>query len=137
MIKCRAARYVTQHYHNISSVSSMLQDLGWKTLQDRQRDAQMIMLYKVVNGLFAIPAHEYVTPAYSITRNSIRNKLQTIGTKSDPYKFSFFPRSIRDWNCLPSRLVITETVSQFKVSAHSVLQDPSLPTILTPPLLFA
>ncbi len=83
----------------------------------------MIMLYKVVNGLVTIPAHEYVTPAYSLTRNSISNKLQTIGTKSDPYKFSFSPRSIRDLNCLPSRVVIAETVSQFKtelakVSAH-------------------
>ncbi len=74
------------------------------------------MMYKVVNGLVAIPTHEYVTPAYSITRNSIPNKLQTIRTKSDPYKFSFFPRSIRDWNCLSSRVVIAETVSQFKTT---------------------
>ncbi len=83
MIRRRAARYATQRYHNISSVSSMLQDMSWK----------------------------------------IPNKLQTIGTKSDPYRFSCFPRSIRDWNCLPSRVVIAETVSQFKtelakVSAH-------------------
>ncbi len=103
----------------------MLQDLGWKTLQNRRRDVQLIMLYKVVNGLVAIPAHEYVivTPTYSLTRNDIPNKLQTIGTKSDPCKFSLFPRSIMDWNCLPSRVVIAETVSQFKtelakVSAH-------------------
>ncbi len=82
----------------------------------------MIMMYNVVNGLVAIPAHENVTPAYSLTRNSNPNKLQTIGTKSDPYKFSFFPRNM-DWNCLPSRVVTAETVSQFrtelaKVSAH-------------------
>ncbi len=120
MIQCRAARYATQHYHNISSVSSMLQDLGWKTLQDRRRDEQMIMLYKVVNGLVAIPAHENVALAYSLTRNSIPNKLQTIKTKSDPYRFSFFPRSIRDWNCLPSRVVIAETISQFKTELAKV-----------------
>ncbi len=101
----------------------MLQDLGWKTLQDKRRDARMIIMYKVVNGLVAIPAHEYVTPAYSLTRNSVPNKLQTIGTKSDHYKFSLFPRSIRDWNCMPSIVVIAETVSRFKselakVSTH-------------------
>ncbi len=54
----------------------MCQDLGWKTLQDRRRDARMIMLYKVVNGLVAILAHEYVTSAYSLTRNSNPNKLE-------------------------------------------------------------
>ncbi len=52
----------------------MLQDLGWKALQDRWRDARMMMMYKIVNGLVAITAHEYVTPAYSLTSNSIPNK---------------------------------------------------------------
>ncbi len=83
----------------------------------------MIMMHMVVNGPVTNPAHEYVTPACSLTRNSIPNKPQTIRTKSDPYKFSFFTRSIRDWNCLPSRVVTAEIVSQFKtkldkVSAH-------------------
>ncbi len=103
-------------------------------LQDRRRNSRMIMLYRVINGLVVIPE-------YSLTRNSIRNKLQTIRTKSDTHKFSIFPRSIRDWNCLPSRVVIAETVSQCKteldkVSAYYVLKDTSLLTILTPPLLF-
>ncbi len=78
------------------------------------------MMYKAVNGLVAIPAHEYVTHAYNLTRKSIPNKLQTIRTKSDPFKFSFFSGSIRVWNCLPSRVVTVETVSQFKTELAKV-----------------
>ena len=32
MVQRRAARYVTNRYHNTSSVTSMLDDLGWETL---------------------------------------------------------------------------------------------------------
>jgi hypothetical protein len=32
MVQRRAARYVTNHHHNTSSVSSMIEDLNWKSL---------------------------------------------------------------------------------------------------------
>ena len=37
MVQRRAARYVTKRYHNTSSVTNMLQELGWTTLEERRR----------------------------------------------------------------------------------------------------
>ena len=36
MVQSRAVRYVTNRFHNTSSVSDMLQDLNWPTLQQRR-----------------------------------------------------------------------------------------------------
>jgi hypothetical protein len=35
-VQRRAARYVTKRYHNTSSVTSMLNDLNWNTLENRR-----------------------------------------------------------------------------------------------------
>ena len=47
MIQRRAARYVLHRHHNTSSVTNMLQSLGWRSLADRRKDAKLCMLYKI------------------------------------------------------------------------------------------
>jgi hypothetical protein len=37
MVQRRTAGYVTNRYHNTSSVSSMIEQLEWTTLQERRR----------------------------------------------------------------------------------------------------
>ncbi len=121
MVQHWAVRYATQHFHNTSSISSKLQDLGWKALQDSQRDARMVMLYKVVNDLVAFSTHEYVTPALAAPETLSPTHARPSEPKIYPYKFSFFPRIIREWNCLPSRVITAETVSrQFKTELAKV-----------------
>jgi hypothetical protein len=51
----RAATYVTNRHHNTSSVSSIIEDLNWKSLEDRRKIAKLIMMYKLVNGLVLGP----------------------------------------------------------------------------------
>ena len=50
MIQRRSARYVTNRYHNTSSVETMLQQLKWPTLEERRKKARLTLLYKVANG---------------------------------------------------------------------------------------
>ncbi|KAH3872865.1 hypothetical protein DPMN_036088 [Dreissena polymorpha] len=61
----RAARYVTNRYHNTSSVSSMIEHLQWETLESRRTKAQHTMLYKIINDLVDIPANQYLVQAPS------------------------------------------------------------------------
>ena len=63
MVQRRAARYVTNRYHNTSSVTSMLDHLEWETLESRRTKNQLIMFFKIVHGLVDIPADKYLTPA--------------------------------------------------------------------------
>ena len=49
-VQRRAARYVTNRYHNTSSVSEMIEHLEWSTLAKRRQNARLNLMYKMVNG---------------------------------------------------------------------------------------
>ena len=63
-VQRRAARWVTRDYQYTSSVSSMLQDLNWRTLDQRRIDSRLVLLYKVTYDLVAIPASDYLIPEH-------------------------------------------------------------------------
>ena len=49
-VQSRAARFVNSDYRSTSSVTSMLQSLGWKNLEDRWRDVRLALLFKIIHG---------------------------------------------------------------------------------------
>ena len=49
MVQRSAARFVCNRYHNTSSVTSMLNQLGWPSLEARRRQARLTFMYKIVN----------------------------------------------------------------------------------------
>jgi hypothetical protein len=60
-VQRRAARYVTNRYHNISSVSAMLNHLQLPTLEHRRNLNRITMLYKITNNLIAVDPKRYLT----------------------------------------------------------------------------
>ena len=58
-VQRRAARFVTRNYHDRhpGSVTQMVQQLQWETLQVRRVKIRLVLLYKIQQGLVAIPAH--------------------------------------------------------------------------------
>ena len=104
MVQSRAARYVTNSHNIRSSVNQMLEHLEWKTLEQRRKDARLTMMYKITNEKVAIP------------RNMQDKSFQIPSAASDYRKYSFFPRTIRDWNALPPWVVTTPSVEAFKAS---------------------
>ena len=75
----------------------MLNSLNWPTLQRRREQAKAIMMYRIVNGLVAIPASQHLVPALSRTRGHDLRFLQPYN-RVQAYKQSFFPPAIRIWN---------------------------------------
>ena len=59
MLQRRAARWVCNDYPPCSSVTEMLDNLGWWSLELRRYDAPIAMFYKIVCGLAAIPVPSY------------------------------------------------------------------------------
>jgi hypothetical protein len=49
MVQRRAARYVQNNYHNTSSVTSMIDTLGWPTLAEHRLKTRLIMLFKITD----------------------------------------------------------------------------------------
>ena len=54
--------YVTNRYHNTSSVSDMLADLEWSPLETRRKFQRLTMFYKNHNNLVAIKKDQFITP---------------------------------------------------------------------------
>ena len=94
MIQRRAARWVLSDYSPYSSVSDMLVRLVWRTLKQRRADSQLVLFYKIVHGLVAIPLPTYVIPfnRYSRTTHSLAFRL--LYARTDYYKYSFFPLAV-------------------------------------------
>ncbi len=66
--------YVCNRYHNTSSVSGMIEQLEWDTLEERRGKYRLCMFYKVINGLVAIPTGVYLQEAKPL---HIHNHLAT------------------------------------------------------------
>jgi hypothetical protein len=114
MVQRRAARFVTNRYHNTSSVTELLTNLGWQPLAKRRADARLCLMYKIVNGLVAIPAHTYLIPFTRSSRLHHNKAFQIPHSNSDYHLNSFFPRTIRLWNSLPSIVINTPNIESFK-----------------------
>ena len=107
-VQRRAARWVTGRFHNMSSVSDMLSDLRWRDLNQRRGDSRLCMAYKIVHGLVAIPIGQFI----KVQRDSVH--LQTIYAKPNYYLYSFFPRTVSDWNHLPGDTLSVKSLAIFK-----------------------
>ena len=102
-VQRRAARFVKSWYSRYSSVSDMLDVLGWTPLSQRRQEARLIMFYKIINGLAQVPFKGVLVEAYKGTRrHSI--KFRQIGHTTSQ---SFFPKTKSAWN----RLAFAEALS--------------------------
>ena len=123
MVQRRAARYVCNRYHNTSSVTNMIHSLGWRSLQARRVDAKLVLFYKIVNGLVAIPISTYLTPV--IRKDSTFHNTQaflTYTTTIDYFMHSFFPSTIKLWNHLPENIVSLPNLDTYKTQVQSLPQ---------------
>ena len=51
MVQRRAARYATNRYRNTSSVTDMLDNLEWETLESRRTKIQLVMFFKIISTM--------------------------------------------------------------------------------------
>ena len=111
-IQRSAARYVLNDYSYLSSVSAMIHQLNWPTLELRRNYLKLIMLYKIAKGLVDITS-VILTPLQSETRGH-RYRFRIPSARINSYLYSFLPSTIKLWNNLPQHLVELSTLEQFK-----------------------
>ena len=49
-VQHRAARWTVNNFNQQASVTKIIQELGWRTLEQRQADACLCLFYKLVVG---------------------------------------------------------------------------------------
>jgi hypothetical protein len=123
MVQRRAARFVTGQYNRYQSVTSMLQELKWTSLQQRRQEQRLVNLYKCVNNINALQIPPYVVRPTRTTRGQNSNSFIPISCNNDSYKYSYFPMTLLEWNNLPERVVSQKTVETFKTSLHSFIEE--------------
>ena len=119
MIQRRAARYVMNRYDRTpGSVTSMLKDLGWETLEQRRAKARVVMGYRIVNSLVCISDKQLVPAAEKTRGHSL--KFRQIGTRTNYHKHSFFPSLIPLWNSLPESLATANSIATFRSGLQNI-----------------
>ena len=104
MVQRRAARFVKKDYKRTTSVTSLIDSLGWQSLQHRRRNARLINFFKAQMGnpsLFHLVS-DLKRPS-RLTRSTSCSAVPTysqLSCRTDVYKFSFLPRTVVDWNDL-------------------------------------
>ena len=112
MVQRRAARFVMGDYIRTSSVTAMLSDLQWNTLQQRRMQSKTVILYRVVHQLVSIPVTPFLIPARALRGHNMR--FLTPQSTVNAHLYSFFPSAIRIWNQLPSSLVSAPSLETFR-----------------------
>ena len=103
-----------------SSVIAIVNDLGWRTLEQRRADAGLCFFFKMVYGLVAVPLPEYIEQFNRISRYCHTMTFRQLHTSKDYYKHSFFPLAIVQWNALPETVACLPDLESFKVAVSKL-----------------
>ena len=120
-----AARWTLQDYSTYTSVSTLQKQLKWPPLAQRRLQTRLTVFYKITNNLIAIPVPPYILKPTRTTRSTPTADTHTyrqLHTATDSYKYSFFPRTIINWNSLPNNTKTLPTVLAFKASISPLTQ---------------
>ena len=115
-IQRRAARWTVGNFDRHASVTRIVQDLGWRSLDQRRADARLCLFFKVIHGLVAVPLPDYVQYSNRISRYCHSMTFRQVYTSRDYYKYSFFPLAIVQWNSLPESVASLQNLEAFKAA---------------------
>ena len=114
-VQRRAARFAVGDWRRTSSVTAMLSTLGWETLEERRARMRIVMLFNIINDKVAICRQSFLKPlpSHRSTRGA-SEKFSIPYCRTNTYKASFFPDTIRRWNGLPCSVTESPSVESLK-----------------------
>ena len=116
----RAARFCHNDYITIEKgcMSEMIGKLNLEPLNIRRTNRRLTIFHKAINGHLALHIG-HLQPVLRRTRHLNSKAYNTIHTSKYCYKYSFFPRTIKDWNSLPDKLAIIKEPHKFKLAFNT------------------
>ncbi|XP_072048268.1 uncharacterized protein [Amphiura filiformis] len=115
-IQRRAVRFIKSDYSKRTSVTKLMKDLDMETLADRRKIDRLSILQKAREGHLALPVQNILQPTHRLTKRSHANSYQELQVNKDVFKYSFYPRTIKEWNSLPATLTQQPDPLAFKKS---------------------
>ena len=119
----KGGRFCLQNFNRTVSVTDMLRELEWDTLEMRRRKNKLTLTYKLSHSLVDIKTQKFLVPnSETRTRRSHAFKYRIPQISRDLFKFSFFPRSICEWNTLLSDIVNSKSLNCLKTNLVNYLK---------------
>ncbi|XP_071842711.1 uncharacterized protein [Apostichopus japonicus] len=119
-VQRRAARFVKNEYSRFSSVTDMLKDLNWDTLENRRFKARLVTIYKETHGLIPSNINNLLEDKEKpTTRQSHSLNYKIPQAQKNCYKYSLYPCTIPQWNALPPDLKSAPNTASFKLMLGS------------------
>ena len=123
MIQKRAARFTTNTYNRTTSITALIKDLEWDTLQNRRTANRLTVLHKARQGLLALPVDKLLQPSLRQSRHTHLDSYRIITCKKDVYKHSYLPKTVIDWNKLPHNIIKIQDSPSFKEAVLKQLKQ--------------
>ena len=101
-----------------SSVSNVLQELQWSSLQERRIQARLAMFYKIIHNLVEVDFSIHLYPMGTVTRGH-QLRFRQLPTRLNLFQQSFLPATIRDWNSLPEGIVTSPSLDKFTLRLNN------------------
>ena len=121
-----AARIITGAT-KLCSISKLLADLGWETLQARRSKHKLVIFYKMLNGSAPEYLQTLVPPlVQNTTSHNLRNSndFRNFRARTNLFYNSFLPSTIRAWNELADEIESAPLVASFKFRLNRDLHKP-------------
>ena len=80
-------------------------------------------MWKAVNNTVCLKTPDHLKPKGTITRQYNPKKFIQPSSSGNTYKFSFFARTIRDWNNLSDSVIESESYDVFKRAVYLSISD--------------
>ena len=90
MVQRKAARFVFNDHSRHSSVTDMLNQLNWQSLEKRRDDLTLLMLYKIINQHIDVPCDYIFQKPFNFNQSGNRKFLH-LPSRIDSFKYSFSP----------------------------------------------
>ena len=105
-------------------MTEMRQKLNWETLATRRKTARLSFMYKLCHNLtdFSVEGHFKQNNERRTSGSNDFFKFVVPRVKKDSFQFSFFPRTINEWNSFPKDKVNATSFKSFRSMLISSFQ---------------
>ena len=125
MVQRRAARWALGRYQQPASVKEMLNELNWRTLEQRRVDVRLTMLYSITNNLFEVNPGDNLRSPTRRSGHVHDHSFIPISTSTTSHRLSCYPRTIVQWNSLPPDVfTLSADPAQFRISVSKITHQP-------------
>lgn len=106
MIQHKAVRFVYSKYRSSDSPTQLMRDHNIPTLELRRKIQRLKFLYLLKNNKLSMRPEQYTQPLTARrTRHRHADSLTPFNARTNIFKFSFFPRTVTEWNQLPALFI--------------------------------